>query len=100
MTECEAATLKAMPATCAHLMEVLGFTRSVTWQIIQGLKTDRLCFVMRWNGCTAIYAAGRGRDARRIDGKCLSRKEINARAYQKRKRKAQAKGPFAALFQI
>ena len=96
----QAMILAAMPATCAHLAEVSGYTRGETWQRIQQLKTEGLCFVMQWDGGKAIYAAGRGRDARRIDGAPpLTRQEINARAYQKRKRNARAKGPFAALFQ-
>lgn len=93
LSEREQLILETLPATCAYLAEVLGFTKPPTRRLIERLKAEELCYVARWDGLSPVYAIGHRPDAPRPGPR---RKEVNARAY--RKRKALAAGPFAQLF--
>ena len=106
LSELEFNILQAMPATLTDIAQCQGRSRSGVFYILKSLRKDRLCFVLTWewrrSNWTAIYAAGRGCDAHRP--KQIKPQEKKARRNlreqaRRASKKAQTKGPFAALFQ-
>lgn len=97
--ELEARLLAAMPATIKELAEDFGYSHVWIWKGVQDMRSRKQCFVLRWarSGRTLVpvFMAGCLKD--RPKPPPLPRgptRKANAQ-----RKAAQAKGPFAALFQ-
>lgn len=95
--------LESMPASIKDMTKATGYAYQQARKLVLELKADGLCYVLRWKGATAIYAAGQRKDAPIPEP--LGQQEHNRKWRHKKVKKLKAvalvrsKGPFAALFQ-
>lgn len=91
--------LSLMPASVKELAEDCGYSRVWVWKVLADLRARRLCFVLRWHRTgrrfAPVFMAGCLND--RPKPAPLPRGP--ARKANARRKAAQSKGPFAALFQ-